>query len=187
MFAHSLDFDGNFMRLLPPCLSATIRLWYDQFLNGFHIPSRPPTWNEFKFAMTSRYGVTIDDERDAAGGQLVYGLRMEPGESFVTFVDRYNGLRRQAVDQLPPSGILIRAFLRALPNKVQHQVKLTMASWDSAKERDLEEILEAAKNIYEVVEPARGAGKGGATSSPGESASSVGSFDPATSSTKDSK
>ncbi|KAG1531550.1 hypothetical protein G6F51_013479 [Rhizopus arrhizus] len=59
MFAHGLDLDQHWLRLLPPCLSSSQRTWLDEYQEKEDVH----TWSQFKKAFTGHYGVGSAEEK----------------------------------------------------------------------------------------------------------------------------
>ena len=147
MFAHNLDYDANFKRLIPACLSSSQRTWYDQYLSslGEH-RFQSLTWVMFKLAVTDHYGLTVDEDRSSAAVALI-DIEMLKNESIDSFVDRFNNLRRRAVDQCPPASVLINKFLSALPANLHDKVTISKATLDKSKKNNLEVIICLVKDL----------------------------------------
>ncbi|KAI9345980.1 hypothetical protein BD770DRAFT_446842 [Pilaira anomala] len=61
MKCYGLDLDENYLRVLPPLLAGTIRLWFQDFIFKFkQIYQQDPTWLQFATALTPRKnGTTV--------------------------------------------------------------------------------------------------------------------------------
>ncbi|KAI9330384.1 hypothetical protein BD770DRAFT_449543 [Pilaira anomala] len=147
MFSYRLNFNTNFLRLVPPMLSTSQRLWYDQFLSQYDMVRLPPTWSEFKTAITSRYGRTIDEDRADCAVQLV-NIFMLKGESLDNFIERLNGLRRRTVDQTLPSSVLISKFLQAIPADLRDKVKVARVSMSEHEKFSIDAVMSITKSLY---------------------------------------
>ncbi|KAI8967658.1 hypothetical protein BDB01DRAFT_840352 [Pilobolus umbonatus] len=148
MFCHNLNYDTNFLCLIPACLT-TQRSWFDVFLSGFDLSRRPPTWSEFKRAMTEHYGLTVDEDRTVAGVELT-DISMNRHKTYDAFIDRFNGLRRRAVDQCPPNSVLVKKFLNALPLDLQDRIAVSRSSLEKPKKNNLEHIMGLVKELGKV-------------------------------------
>ena len=147
MFGHGLNFDFNYRRLVPPMLSASQRTWYSQFVDGHARDSAPPSWSFFKTAFTDRYGRTVSEERIACALQLIR-INMFPNESLDSFIDRFNDLRRRAMDEVPSSTFLIDAFQCALPPAFRYQFITSKSNMGAADKCKVEKVMNAAKVLY---------------------------------------
>ncbi|KAI8966917.1 hypothetical protein BDB01DRAFT_857440 [Pilobolus umbonatus] len=145
MFCHNLDYNTNFLRLIPACLTSQ-RPWFDVFVSGYDMVNRAPTWSEFKVAMTEHYGLTVDEDRTAAGVELTE-ISMNRQETYDAFIDRFNGLRRRAVDQCPPNSVLISKFLNALPPGLQDRIAVSRSSLEKPKKENLEHVMGLVKEL----------------------------------------
>ncbi|GAA5816885.1 hypothetical protein MFLAVUS_010419 [Mucor flavus] len=71
MNSHCLDLDNNYLRLLPPLLSPTARIWYDDFLTNYRTAhAASPSWNDFTTGFTARYGLNVHEERARCAREL---------------------------------------------------------------------------------------------------------------------
>ncbi|KAL0582250.1 hypothetical protein ABG067_007907, partial [Albugo candida] len=148
LLAHGLDLDADFLRLVPQLLSDSQRTWYEQFVVQYDVKVAPPTWADFKTAITSRYGRTVDEDRAACAVELV-NIVMNNGESLVNFIDRFNDLRRRAVDQVSPSSVLIDKFLRALPRALREKVVVSKANMATVDKLNVDAVTNLAKKLYD--------------------------------------
>ncbi|KAL0582116.1 hypothetical protein ABG067_008189, partial [Albugo candida] len=71
LFAHGLSVDLDFVRLVPQLLSDSQRTWYEQFITAYELDVAPPSWNDFRLAITSRYGRTVDEDRADCAVKLI--------------------------------------------------------------------------------------------------------------------
>lgn len=147
MFAHRLDFDTNFLRLLPQVLTSAQRRWYDKFLVDFDLQKKPPTWEQFKVAITARFGKTIDEDRAACALALV-NIRMNKSESIEAFIDRFNDLRRRAVDQCLPEPVLVDKFLKALPDSFLSKLKIARLSLSKKQKLHIDTLADMTKELF---------------------------------------
>lgn len=148
MTSHCLNLDNNFVRLLPPLLSPTARIWYDGFLSNYRMAhAATPTWKEVATAFTARYGLNIHEERANCARELSV-IKMLPDESIENFIDRFNTLRHRAVDQVLPNSILIDTFGRALPAGLYEKVAVAVTPLDDARKYDLDIITAFARDFY---------------------------------------
>ncbi|CEP16520.1 hypothetical protein [Parasitella parasitica] len=98
MVSSNLDLDTNYWRVVPPLLAQSIRIWYTGYMEQFKkTKQRLPTWTEFLYAIIERYGINIYDERASCAREL-NAISMNPDESIESFIDRFNDLRKRAVD-----------------------------------------------------------------------------------------
>ncbi|KAL7319509.1 hypothetical protein PS15m_012287 [Mucor circinelloides] len=123
MNLHALNFDTEFLRLVPPMLSPTQRTWYQSFL----LAHTTPTWEEFKSAFKARYGISVVDDRQKSAADLM-NISFRPNEHLDTFVDRFNDLRRRAFDQVPQSFLLVSRLMLILPSPLRSQVNIVRQS-----------------------------------------------------------
>ncbi|EPB80953.1 hypothetical protein HMPREF1544_12355 [Mucor circinelloides 1006PhL] len=123
MNLHALNFDTEFLRLVPPMLSPTQRTWYQSFL----LAHATPTWEELKSAFTARYGISVLDDRQKSAADLM-NISFRPNEHLDTFVDRFNDLRRRAFDQVPQSFLLVSRLMLILPSPLRSQVNIVRQS-----------------------------------------------------------
>ncbi|KAI8062069.1 hypothetical protein BDF21DRAFT_467193 [Thamnidium elegans] len=173
MNSHCLDLDTNYLRLLPPLLSPTARIWYDDFLHNYrtaHVAS--PTWINFTTAFIARYGLNIHEERAKSARELTT-IKMLGGESIENFIDRFNTLRRRAVDQVLPNSLLIDTFGRALPHGLFEQITVAVAPLDDARKYDLDIITAFARDFFNKFY--KNVGSASSSSSAAASGSSSGS------------
>ena len=147
MFSHNLNYDTNFKRLIPACLSTSQRTWYDQYLSSLgELRFQTLTWSMFKTAITEHYGLTVDEDRSSAAVALT-DIEMARNESIDVFIDRFNNLRRRAVDQCPPASVLINKFLSALPSHLQDKVTVSKATLEKSRKNNIEVIISLVKDL----------------------------------------
>lgn len=147
MFSHNLDYDTNFKRLVPACLSTSQRTWYEQYLASLgETRLTSVTWVMFKLAITDHYGLTVDEDRSSAAVALI-DIEMAKNESIDSFIDRFNNLRRRAVDQCPPASVLINKFLGALPANLHDKVTVSKATLEKSRKTNVEVIINLVKDL----------------------------------------
>ena len=148
MISHCLSIDANYLRLLPTLLSPTARIWFDDFVTTFRSTTAAlPTWSDFSIAIIARYGVNSHEERVNSARELNQ-ISMHPGESIENFIDRFNTLRRRAVDQVLPNSILIDRFCEALPTAIYEKVDVAVTPLGESKRSDLDTIFSFARNFF---------------------------------------
>ena len=148
MNCHGLDLDENYLRVLPPLLAGTIRLWFQDFVHKFsQVYQQDPTWLQFATALQERYGLNAKEERNHCAQQL-NEISMGAAESLENFIDRFNSLRRRAVDQVLPSSILADKFLLGLPTHTAKCVSLAMMNLPLYQREDVDVLANLARNAF---------------------------------------
>ncbi|GAA5802206.1 hypothetical protein HPULCUR_007668 [Helicostylum pulchrum] len=147
MISHNLDLDANYLRVLPPLLAGTIRLWFEDFVTQFRkLYQQDPSWIQFSTAMQDRYGLNVQEERNNCAREL-NSIMMYEGENLESFIDRFNSLRRRAVDQVLPNSLLIERFLLALPRKVAEYINVAIVNLPEYKRQDIEVLSDLARRL----------------------------------------
>jgi transposase InsO family protein len=149
MYAHRLDFDTNYERLVLSQMSQAQLTWYEV---EFHQNARAagiasPTWLMFKNEFLSRFGTTVDEDRAACARSLV-DIKLAKGESLFAFIDRFNDLRRRAVDQCLPASILVDKFLHALPTEFADKVITSRLSLPKDQKSNVDVVMRLARELY---------------------------------------
>ncbi|KAG2193534.1 hypothetical protein INT47_009585 [Mucor saturninus] len=147
MNCHNLDLDANFLRLLPPQLTSNTRVWFEGYLTKFRTVFQvDPTWARFSAAFQARYGLNAQEERNNCAREL-NNISMLRGESLESFIDRFNSLRRRAVDQILPKSVLAEKFLFALPDNLMNQVSIATATLPIYKQNDVDVLAGLARGL----------------------------------------
>ncbi|KAG2210722.1 hypothetical protein INT45_013566, partial [Circinella minor] len=147
MNCHNLDLDANFLRLLPAQLTSNTRVWFEGYLSKFRSAYQTnPTWLQFSAAFQARYGLNAQEERNNCAREL-NNISMFRGESLESFIDRFNSLRRRAVDQVLPKSVLAEKFLFALPDNLMNQVSIATASLPIYKQNDVDVLAGLARGL----------------------------------------
>ncbi|KAG2192078.1 hypothetical protein INT47_010124 [Mucor saturninus] len=106
MNSHGIDLNDNYLRLLPPFLFGTTRIWNEDCINKFKSTyQRVPNWQEFSVAIQERYGLNAQEERNNCVRELNI-ITMLPTENIQAFIDCFNSLRRRVVDQVLPDVVI---------------------------------------------------------------------------------
>jgi hypothetical protein len=128
MYAYRVDFDINYDRLVLSQMSQAQLTWYEDefYQNARVVGFASPTWVMFKNEFLVRFGTTVDEDRAVCALQLV-DVKINKGETFFGFTDRFNDLRCRAEDQSLPASVLIDKFLRALPQQLLIRSLLLMS------------------------------------------------------------
>lgn len=143
-----LDIDYNFVRLLPPLLSTTTRIWFTDYLTGIqNTYQRQPTWSEFCVAIKQRYGLNIIQERKNAA-KAISTISMLPGETIEQFIDRFNSLRRRANNQVLSDALLLDAFGQALPGDMYIQLSNASMFLPDNQKNNVDFMMATAKESY---------------------------------------
>ncbi|EIE88739.1 hypothetical protein RO3G_13450 [Rhizopus delemar RA 99-880] len=121
MFAHGLDLDQHWLRLLPPCLSSSQRTWLDEYQEKEDVH----TWSQFKKAFTGHYGVGSAEEKATSTTELLR-ISMTAAETVDQYVERFNNLRRLA--QIQDRCVLTRCFLIGLQADIYKKVIVSLAN-----------------------------------------------------------
>jgi hypothetical protein len=134
MYAHRLDFDTNYDRLILSQMSHIQLTWYNvEFQQNARAAGiSVPTWTMFKNEFLARFGTTVDEDRADCALQLV-NIKLTKGESLFSFIDRFNDLRRRAVDQCLPAPVLVDKFLHALPREFADKVITSRLSYQKLR------------------------------------------------------
>lgn len=111
MFEYKMNFDEEYARLVAPMLSPEQRTWYTSFTSSSSVPA---TWNQFKSAIKARYGVAVMEERNRCAFELM-NIRVMPGESVPSFINRFMELLHWCQDPAPTAYQLSQRFLSVLP------------------------------------------------------------------------
>ncbi|CAM0138732.1 unnamed protein product, partial [Umbelopsis sp. WA50703] len=148
MRSHNLDLDANYLRVLPPLLAGTIRLWFQDFLTQFReLYQKDPSWLQFSTTMQERYGLNVQEERNRCAREL-NAIIMDEGESLESFIDRFNNLRRRAVDQVLPNSLLVERFLIAVPQKIREYIAFMMVNLPAYQREDIDVLSDLARRLY---------------------------------------
>ncbi|KAI7864874.1 uncharacterized protein EV154DRAFT_584816 [Mucor mucedo] len=148
MNSHGLDLNDNYLRLLPPLLFGTTRIWHEDYINKFKSAyQRVPNWQEFSVAIQERYGLNAQEERNNCARELNI-ITMLPTENMEAFIDRFNSLRRRAVDQVLPDSLLVERFLSAIPITLSNQVTVASATLATYKQNDVDIIAALARSFF---------------------------------------
>ncbi|KAL9536601.1 hypothetical protein MBANPS3_012525, partial [Mucor bainieri] len=119
MFGHEMPFDIWFKRLVPPMLSPEQRSWYDGLMKD--AKQAPTTWDAFKDAVKARYGESVLVEQRRCATEIISG-KFKPNETILNFIDRFNELRRNAKNEVPPDFLVLNGFLDAIPPVLKDKV-----------------------------------------------------------------
>ncbi|KAI7889011.1 uncharacterized protein EV154DRAFT_483549 [Mucor mucedo] len=148
MNSHGLVLDDNYLRVLPPLLFGATRIWFEDYLNKFRPAfQRVPSWQEFSVAIQERYGLNAQEERNNCARELNV-IMMLRTENMEAFIDRFNSLRRRAVDQVLPDSLLVERFLSAIPAALSNQVTTASATLALYKQNDVDIIAALARSLF---------------------------------------
>ncbi|EIE87259.1 hypothetical protein RO3G_11970 [Rhizopus delemar RA 99-880] len=155
MFAHGLDLDQHWLRLLPPCLSSSQRTWLDEYQEKEDVH----TWSQFKKAFTGHYGVGSAEEKATSTTELLR-ISMTAAETVDQYVERFNNLRRLA--QIQDRCVLTRCFLIGLQADIYKKVIVSLANCTDAQKESVDYVVKLAKtlyhSLYKVRRPCRSCG-----------------------------
>lgn len=172
MVSNGLDLDSNFLRVVPPLLSQSTRTWYTGHLANFQkTKQRDPTWAEFSADIIARYGINIYEERANCARELD-SISMNPEESIESFIDRFNSLRRRAVDHVLPDSILLDKFGLALPSGLYKEICLATSTLPEYKKKDVDIFASYAREFYNKFKGEYNKGKSATSTSATASSSS---------------
>ncbi|KAG1576859.1 hypothetical protein G6F48_013018 [Rhizopus delemar] len=141
MFAHGLDLDQHWLRLLPPCLSSSQRTWLDEYQEKEDVH----TWSQFKKAFTGHYGVGSAEEKATSTTELLR-ISMTAAETVDQYVERFNNLRRLA--QIQDRCVLTRCFLIGLQADIYKKVIVSLANCTDAQKESVDYVVKLAKTLY---------------------------------------
>ncbi|KAG2192987.1 hypothetical protein INT47_010369 [Mucor saturninus] len=148
MNSHGLELNNNYLRLLPPLLFGTTRIWHEDYINKFKSAyQRVPNWQEFSVAIQERYGINAQEERNNCARELSI-ITMLPTENMEAFIDRFNSLRRGAVDQVLSDSLLVERFLSAIPITLSNQVTVASATLATYRQNDVYIIAALTRSFF---------------------------------------
>ncbi|KAG2192539.1 hypothetical protein INT47_011652 [Mucor saturninus] len=148
MNRHGLILDDNYLHVLPPLLFGDTRIWFKDYLNKFRPAfQRVPSWQEFSVAIQERYGLNAQEERNNCARELNV-IMMLKTENIEAFIDRFNSLRRRAVDQVLPDSLLVEQFLSAILAVLSNQVTTASATLAFYKQNDVDIIAALARSFF---------------------------------------
>ncbi|KAG2208999.1 hypothetical protein INT47_011139 [Mucor saturninus] len=154
--SYNIDFDANYLRIMPPQLSDPARGWFEDYLTTFRkVKQADPTWHEFVVAFQERYGLNAQEERNNSAREL-NNITMLRGETLDDFIDRFNNLRRRAVGQILPDSVLAEKFLAALPDNLAEQVTIASVSPSEYKQSDVDILSSLARALLNRLSKGKG-------------------------------
>ncbi|CAO3622152.1 unnamed protein product [Mucor hiemalis] len=145
--SHCLDIGANHVRLLPPLLSPSVRMWFTGFsAKHRQLYQRDPTWVEFYVAIKTKFGHNVDEMRTQSAKEIL-NITMMPTESLDTFLQRLNSLRRKAGPEVPSNSLIFDHICSIVPPLVSEHLRVQSALEELCRE-NLDHVLVKVKNVY---------------------------------------
>ncbi|CAO0800620.1 unnamed protein product [Mucor circinelloides] len=158
--SHGLDFDSNWLRLLPRCLGHDLRDWLNEFVqvNGSVV-----SWSFFKDAIVSRYGVPKEQLRFARIREFLNCVKLET-ESVDAFLERFKSLKVRS--EVSDKYVIAKVFFDAFPESTSRLIMVAMGQASESSFYDVDFVSSVARRLDIAVDKKLGKVASGLSGAP---------------------
>ncbi|CEP08768.1 hypothetical protein, partial, partial [Parasitella parasitica] len=144
--SHGLDFDTNWYRLLPRCLSSDLRDWLNEYVKA----SGPNvSWASLKAAISGRYGVPKEQLRFDRIRKFLDCSKQE-SETVDTFLERFKSLK--AKSEVTDRFVVAKVFFDAFPKATSRLIVVAMGQAAESSFYDLDYVSAVARRLELAVD-----------------------------------
>jgi len=158
--SHGLDFDSNWLRLLPRCLGHDLRDWLNEFVqvNGSVV-----SWSFLKDAIVSRYGVPKEQLRFARIREFLNCVKLET-ESVDAFLERFKSLKVRS--EVSDKYVIAKVFFDAFPESTSRLIMVAMGQASESSFYDVDFVSSVARRLDIAVDKKLGKVASGLSGAP---------------------